>query len=80
MHEYLNRYNLSLPKEVKKIINGQEFPKVPFEAFICERNRHLANEDAIDLLGKMLKYDKNLRIKPVDAMKHKYFDPIREFI
>jgi hypothetical protein len=28
----------------------------------------------------MLKYDKNHRIRPADAMKHKYFDPIREFI
>jgi len=27
-----------------------------------------------------LRYDKNERIKPKDALKHPYFDPIREFI
>ena len=77
---YLNRYSLTLPKEIRKLINGHLYPKVPFDAYICERNRHLVSEDAIDLLSKMLKYDKNLRIRPRDAMKHKYFNPVRDFI
>jgi len=36
--------------------------------------------EAIDLLDKMLKYDKNKRINCVDGMAHSYFDPIREFL
>ena len=40
---------------------------------------HLVSDDAIDLLDKMLRYDKNDRIRPREAMEHKYFDPIREF-
>ena len=40
----------------------------------------MAFPDAIDLLSKMLVYDKNLRINCKDAMAHSYFDPIREFI
>jgi casein kinase II subunit alpha len=35
------------------------------------------SEEALDLLRKMLVYDKNLRITPRDALKHAYFDPIR---
>ena len=40
----------------------------------------MISPEAIDLLSKMLVYDKNERIRPADAMKHPYFDPIREFI
>jgi len=40
----------------------------------------MCSEEAIDLLGKMLVYDKNNRINCKDAMAHSYFDPIREFI
>ena len=54
-----------------------EFPKVPWKAFINGRNKALASEDAIDLLSKMLVYDKNLRIRPKDALEHRYFDPVR---
>ena len=32
------------------------------------------------MLDKMLRYDKNLRIIPKEAMKHEYFDPIRDFV
>ena len=35
--------------------------------------------EAIDLLDKMLQFDKNLRITPREAMKHPYFQPILEF-
>jgi serine/threonine protein kinase len=37
-------------------------------------------DEAIDLIEKMLKYDKNHRINCKDAMAHRYFDPIREFV
>jgi casein kinase II subunit alpha len=40
----------------------------------------MCSEQALDLLGKMLVYDKNERIKTKDAMAHPYFDPVREFI
>ena len=40
----------------------------------------MVSAEAIDLLDKMLKYDKNKRINCVDAMAHPYFDPIREFL
>ena len=38
----------------------------------------MISPEAIDLLDKMLKFDKNLRITPKEAMKHPYFAPILE--
>ena len=40
----------------------------------------MVDDDALDLLEKMLQYDKNKRIGTKEAMAHKYFDPIRQFI
>ncbi len=40
----------------------------------------MVSEEALDLLEKMLQYDKNKRINCKDAMAHKYFEPIRDFI
>jgi len=39
----------------------------------------MCSPEALDLLAKMLVYDKNERIKCKPAMAHAYFDPIREF-
>ena len=40
----------------------------------------MVSPEAIDLLTRMLVYDKNKRIKVKEAMEHEYFDPIREVI
>ena len=80
LHEYVHKYGLKIPKDAKKLIKGQEFEKVPLSNFVCARNQHMCSEQALDLLSKMLVYDKNERIKTKDAMAHPYFDPIREFI
>ena len=54
--------------------------KQPWENFISEKNKHLVNGDALDLLTKMLQMDKNLRITPKEAMQHKYFQPILSIV
>ena len=68
LYAYCRKYGLTIPREVRKLINGIDFPRVPWNSFINSRNKHLANEQAIDLLSKMLIYDKNLRIRPKDAL------------
>ena len=40
----------------------------------------MISPEALDLLEKMLQYDKNKRIGCKEAMAHKYFDPIRDFL
>lgn len=58
----------------------ENFPKVPWQSFKNDNNKHLHDNDAIDLLDKMLRYDKNERIRPREAMQHSYFNPVRDFI
>lgn len=79
LHEYVQKYKLTIPKDAKKLMRGQDFEKRPWESFINEKNQDVANPEALDLLSKMLQYDKNLRINCKDAMAHSYFDPVREF-
>ena len=38
-----------------------------------ENNKYLVNDDVIDLLDKMLKFDPSERIKAKDAINHPYF-------
>ena len=40
-------------------------------------NYSRVTSDGIDLLKKMLVYDKHGRISAAEALQHKYFDPIK---
>lgn len=80
LHDYVHRYNLKIPKEVKKLMKGAEFEKQEWTSFVNQNNSYMCTPDALDLLDKMLVYDKNKRIKCKEAMAHNYFDPIRDFI
>lgn len=77
LHEYLYRYGLKLPKEVRKAIKDHDYQRVPFTAFINDNNKHMVSPEAIDLLEKLLKYDKNERVNCKEAMNHKYFEPAK---
>ena len=59
LQAYCKKYALTIPREVRRMLSGNIYPRVPWSAFITTRNRHLANEDALDLLSKLLVYDKN---------------------
>lgn len=66
LKDYLRKYKLNLPSAISKIMKN--YPKVELEAYITKDNKALANELAMDLLKRMLVYDKNGRITPIDAM------------
>ena len=40
--------------------------------------KHLACPEAIDLISKCLRFDHTERITAAEALKHPYFDPVRE--
>ena len=46
------------------------------EKFVNENNKYLINDEVIDLLEKLLKFDPGERIKAKDAVKHPYFKEI----
>lgn len=66
LREYLRKYKLNLPNQCAKLIRPTA--KIPFEEFVNKRNENRVSHEAIDLLEKMLVYDKNARITPREAM------------
>ena len=75
LRDYLRKYKLNLPKECAKVIKPTA--QIPFAEYVNKRNEDRVSQEAIDLLEKMLVYDKNERITPRDAMNHPFFDPIK---
>lgn len=76
LYKYLNKYKLKLNENYNGLI--EKCPKKPWNKFITPENKDRCDTDAIDLLSKMLLYDKAERILPKEAMAHPYFDPIRK--
>ena len=66
LFKYLKKYNLKLDDDYYKLI-GKHTAK-PWTKFIKPQNLPLCNEDALDLLSRMLIYDHNERILPKQAL------------
>ena len=64
--EYMRRYRINMPKQLTKLIVNTE--QVPLESYVNSSNYSRVTDDGIDLLYKMLVYDKNGRITPTEAM------------
>ena len=70
-----SRYNLELDPQFDGIL-GRHTRK-PWTKFITPENQHLVTPEAIDLLDKLLRYDHQERLSPVEAMQHLYFAPVK---
>jgi len=55
-----------LPSEAARLIKNTDV--VPWHHFVNEKNKDRVNPEGLDLLSKMLQYDKNKRITPTEAM------------
>lgn len=51
LYTYMNKYGLSMPKDIKRLMKGNSYERMPWSSFINDKNRHLVNDDAFDLLG-----------------------------
>ena len=78
LYKYIEKYGLTLDNHYSGILGN--YPKKPWNKFINEENKHLCSNEAIDLLSKMLIYDRAERITPKEAMEHPYFKSVREKI
>ena len=78
LYKYIEKYGLTLDNHYTGILGN--YPKKPWSKFINDENKHLCNNDAIDLLSKMLIYERAQRITPKEAMMHPYFKEVREKI
>jgi len=76
LYTYMRKYKLTMPAQIAKIMKS--YPQLSLEEhFVNKGNQHLVSEEGLDLLRNMLVYDKNLRVTPIDAMKHSYFNPVK---
>ncbi len=79
--QYVFKYNIDLDPHFGDKLSGhrgrtwEHYAKKYYEK---NPTGGLVNEEAIDLLDKLLRFDHHERILPLDAMKHPYFDPINK--
>jgi len=71
---YIKKYQLH-PTENNQM---KIYKKLRWQEFIDSTNEKNVTSEALDLLEKMLIYDKAYRISAKEAMAHPYFDCIRE--
>ena len=55
-----------------------KYPRRAWHKYTTEENAPLVSEAALDLLDKMLRYDKASRITAAEMLQHRYFDEVRE--
>ena len=72
----ITKYKIKFPDNQLKSLS--KFPKVPLSKFTNSKNKDLVNDEVLDLLEKMLAYDKAERITAKDALKHPYFNILSE--
>ena len=53
-------------------------PRKPWRKFILPENQHLACDEALDLIDRLLRYDHQERLTAREAMQHPYFSPVRK--
>ena len=73
---YIKKYGIQLPDPLVRAL-----PKTPqrkdLHTLVSRSAKSLANDDAIDLIDKCLRYDHMERITAEEALAHPYFNPIR---
>lgn len=72
---YLAKYGLPTPPVVSQAI-ARGKPR-PWKCFITNENKYLATDQALDLIDKCIRYDHQERITADEALKHPFFDHVR---
>ncbi|CCH40666.1 Casein kinase II subunit alpha [Wickerhamomyces ciferrii] len=75
LHLYLKKYKIQLGTEYEDL--GQ-YTKRPWVRFINPSNEHLVDDETINFIDKLLRYDHQERLTAKEAMAHSYFDPVRD--
>ncbi len=71
--KFYNKYQNDIRINKKVMEQIKNFEKKEWKSFVNENNKYLVNDEVIDLLDKMLKFDPMERIKAKDAINHPYF-------
>jgi casein kinase II subunit alpha len=73
INKFLEKYqgDCFLASKIKNKIKG--YNRKNWDEFINEKNKYLINNEALDLLNKLLEIDHQKRIKAKEALNHSYF-------
>ncbi|XP_017772365.1 PREDICTED: casein kinase II subunit alpha-like [Nicrophorus vespilloides] len=74
LDNYLTKYNIHLNPQFKE--NLGHHSKKKWDRFIKTENEYLINDEALDFLDKLLRYDHMERITAREALEHPYFSPV----
>ncbi|GME74867.1 unnamed protein product [Ambrosiozyma monospora] len=75
LHKYLEKYGLKLGPEYEDL---GHYIKRPWVRFINSSNQHLVNDEMLDFIDKILRYDHQERLTAKECMAHPYFKVIRD--
>ena len=78
VENYLNKYKNETKINQKSLNKIKNFTKKEWKSFINSNNKYLINDEALDLLDKLLKFDQEERINAKDALKHPYFKDLNQ--
>ncbi|KAK8886829.1 hypothetical protein M9Y10_037862 [Tritrichomonas musculus] len=71
---YIDKYGMEVPETFFPIIDKYEIPEWPKR--ISSLRKHMKDEDAIDLIKKLLEVDHGERITARNALEHPFFYPL----
>jgi len=72
LDKYLDKYDIELDPAFDDLIAEKE-PAMDWSEMVEDKTAHLAHEDALDLIGRLLRYDHATRLTCQEAMDHEYF-------
>eukprot|EP01111_Echinosteliopsis_oligospora_P000937 TRINITY_DN1116_c0_g1_i1.p1 TRINITY_DN1116_c0_g1~~TRINITY_DN1116_c0_g1_i1.p1 ORF type:complete len:354 (+),score=78.83 TRINITY_DN1116_c0_g1_i1:80-1141(+) len=75
LQAYLEKYGLTIDAHFQSLL-GRHARK-QWKKFVNAENKHIATNDAIDFLDKLLRYDPAERLTAQEAMAHPYFAPLK---
>ena len=70
---FLDKYKKDCFLSQKMVKKMKDFKEKNWDEFINDKNKYLINDNALDLLNKLLEIDPEKRIKAKEAMNHPYF-------
>ncbi|KAI9104736.1 CMGC/CK2 protein kinase [Phlyctochytrium arcticum] len=73
--EYIDKYEIELDAKYDEILG--KYPRKPWRKFVTPENERYISDEALDFLDRLLRYDHEERLTPMEAMAHPYFDSVR---
>lgn len=71
LYSYLKKYGLKLSKEYNDVL--LPCPRRPWGSFVTDSNKYLVDDEIVDLIDHLLRYDHQERLTAKEAMAHPFF-------